>query len=75
DTDGLCVTSAKHAARVKTDEEGIEAAAYTVMLVAESAMMPDPETVYFTLDRPFAFVVTGMTDAPMFFGIVNDVEQ
>ena len=75
DTDGLFVSSAKHAARVKTDEEGIEAAAYTVMLVAESAMMPDPETVEFILDRPFAFVVTGMTDAPMFFGIVNDVEQ
>lgn len=74
DTDGLCVTSAKHAARVKTDEEGIEAAAYTVMLVNETAMMPDPETVYFTLDRPFAFVVTGMTDAPMFVGIVNDID-
>ena len=74
DTDGLCVTSAKHAARVKTDEEGIEAAAYTVMLVNETAAMIDPETVYFTLDRPFAFVVTGMTDAPMFFGIVNDID-
>lgn len=74
DTEGLYVSSAKHAARVKTDEEGIEAAAYTVMLVNETAVMIDPETVYFTLDRPFAFVVTGMTDAPMFVGIVNDID-
>ena len=70
DADGVYVSQAQHAARVKIDEEGVEAAAYTVMMMAGAAMPPKDE-VDFTLDRPFLFVVTGADSLPLFVGIVN----
>lgn len=71
DTDELYVSKITHCARVKTDEEGIEAAAFTVIWVNAGAMPPD-ERIEFTLDRPFAFVITGVTGAPLFMGVVNN---
>ena len=64
------LSEAKHAARVMVDEEGVEATAFTVM-VAPGAAPPPEEEVYFTLDRPFLFLVTGAEDLPLFVGIVN----
>ena len=69
-TDGIFLSQAKHAARVAIDEEGVIAAAYTVMAAAGAAMPPD-ERVDFTLDRPFLFAVTGGSGAVLFAGIVN----
>ena len=60
-----------HAARVAIDEEGITAAAYTVMMTAGAAPPPEEE-VYFTLDRPFLFVITSNDNLPLFVGIVNE---
>ena len=60
-----------HAARVAIDEEGITAAAYTVMRTA-GAPVPPEEEVYFTLDRPFLFVITSNDGLPLFVGIVNE---
>ncbi len=71
DGDGLAVMEAKHAARVMIDEEGCLAAAYTVMMIAETAMMPPEEEVDLILDRPFLFVLTGDDGAVLFMGIVN----
>lgn len=68
----LCVGSATHAARLTADEKGIEAAAYTVVAVAETSMGP-PEEIDFTLDRPFIFVVTAEDGASLFVGLVNQV--
>ena len=69
--DPLYVSQAKHAARVKVDEEGCEAAAYTVIMVAaEAAMLPDDE-VDFVLDRPFLFAITAESGLPLFTGVVN----
>ncbi len=71
-SDGLAVTEAKHAARVKIDEEGCLAAAYTVMMVEETAMMPPEEEVDLVLDRPFLFVLTARDGSVLFMGIVNN---
>ena len=71
ESEGLEVSEVKHAARVKTDEDGIEAAAYTVIMIAYGAAPSPMDYVEFTLDRPFAFVVTGETGAPLFIGVVN----
>jgi len=60
-----------HAARVKVDEEGVEAAAYTVMMAAGAAMPPEDE-MDFILDRPFLFFITSRDDLPLFAGIVNE---
>ena len=64
------LSQVRHAARVKADEEGVEAAAYTVMMVA-GASMPPEERVDFTLNRPFIFLLRGHDGAPLFVGIVE----
>ena len=72
DTDEIAVKKAEHAARVKIDEEGVTAAAFTVMAMCGSGM-PE-ETVDFVLDRPFIFVITGADGMPLFTGVVNQPE-
>ena len=64
------VSKAEHAARVTVDEEGVVAAAYTVLAMSGGGMPPEDE-IDFTLDRPFLFAVTGAQDLPLFVGVVN----
>ena len=61
-----------HAVRVAVDEEGCIAAAYTVIQAPESAMPVDYEDIYFTLDRPFIFVITSRDGLPLFAGTVAE---
>lgn len=70
ETDGVFVSEATHAARVKIDEEGVEAAAFTV-LDAPTSMAPSDEEIYFTLDRPFLFAISSQDGLPLFAGVVN----
>lgn len=65
------LSQVQHAARVKVDEEGCEAAAFTVMATAGSAEPPDEE-VDFILDRPFLFSITGLENLPLFVGTVQN---
>ena len=68
---GASVSRVLHDTRVLIDEEGCKAAAYTV-ITADGAFLPgEMETVAFTLDRPFLFVITGADGLPMFVGVVN----
>ena len=69
----LALTEAKHAARVKIDEDGCEAAAYTILMVTGTAEMPPEEIVEFKLDEPFLFAITGIDGLPLFVGVVNQV--
>ena len=69
--EGIAVSDALHAARVKIDEEGCVAAAYTVILDA-GGVMPPAEEVEFILDRPFIFVITSDDGLPLFVGVVNN---
>lgn len=63
------ISKAEHACRVRIDEEGCEAAAYTLMAAAGAA--PGAKDVIdFTLDRPFIFVVNGRDSVPLFAGVV-----
>lgn len=59
-----------HAARVRIDEEGCEAAAYTSMMLCAAAIPPE-EQADFIADRPFIFVITGDDNVPLFAGLVN----
>lgn len=68
---GAFLSSAMQAARVKIDEEGVEAAAYTELVCADSAMMEVPPTVEMDLDRPFLFVIFDNSNVPLFVGTVN----
>ena len=69
--DSLALTQAKHAARVKIDEDGCEAAAYTILGVEATAMMGPEDEIDFTLDKPFVFAITGIDGLPLFVGLVN----
>ena len=51
------------------DEEGVAAAAYTVMPV-EGATEPPEDEVDFVLDRPFLFCLTSADGLPLFAGTV-----
>lgn len=66
----LFVSDAEHTCRVKIDEEGCEAAAFTVFKGDGTSI--SPEEIDFVLDRPFVYVVTGLTGMPMFAGVVNN---
>ena len=68
---GAVVDSVMQTARVKIDEDGVEAAAYTELVCADSAMMEVPPTVEMDLDRPFLFVIFDYNDIPLFVGTVN----
>ena len=52
------------------DEEGVTAAAYTLMQDA-GAGRPPQEEIEFRLDRPFLFAIMGTGDVPLFVGVVN----
>ena len=64
------LSEAIHAARVKVDEEGVEAAAFTI-IPAPGAAPPPEEEVDFVLDRPFLFAITSETGQLLFVGVVN----
>jgi len=68
---GAWLDSVQHAARVAIDEEGVTAAAYTVMTTVGAAPPPKDE-IYLTFDRPFLFVITSHDDLPLFAGVVNE---
>ncbi len=68
----LYVSNVKHAARVKIDEQGIEAAAYTEIEVPAKAAAEPLPIIEFTLDRPFIFAITGATGDVLFVGVVNN---
>lgn len=70
----IVLTKAEHAARVTIDEEGVTAAAYTVMMVKGDAEPPKDE-MDFVLDRPFLFAITGADGLPLFVGVVNQPTQ
>ena len=69
DIAGIFLSKAQHDTRVAIDEEGVTAAAYTVMMMCGSAM--PQEEVDFVVDRPFLFMITNPNGLPLFTGVVN----
>ena len=69
------MTQVQHAARVKIDEKGCEAAAFTaIMADAASAMPQELPEIEMDLNRPFAFLITGVDGLPLFIGTVNTLQ-
>ena len=68
-----CLSEAQQLARVKVDEEGVEAAAVTILTMTENAAPAPPEEVcVMDLDRPFLFVIYS-NRLPLFVGVVNQM--
>lgn len=73
DIESVWLGQAKQIARVKVDENGVEAAAVTLMAMGGSSMPPeDPKICIMDLDRPFLFLIRadGVT---LFVGVVEQV--
>ena len=71
---GAMVNSVMQAARVKIDEEGVEAAAYTEIVADTTAAEEPPPVVEMNLNRPFLFVIFNSDNVPLFVGTVQMVE-
>ncbi len=69
-TQGIFLSQARQGVRVAIDEEGVTAAAYTVM-AGETSEAPPEDEVDFVLDRPFLFVLTSDDGLPLFAGTVS----
>lgn len=70
-SDPLFVSKVAHAARVKIDEEGCEASAYTIIEAPASEPAPLEEKLVFFVDHPFLFCITNAGGLPLFTGLVN----
>lgn len=75
DVPEIAVSKAQHDARMKIDEQGVEAAAFTVIMVMAGAAYPPEEEMDFIVDHPFAFVITSQDGLPLFTGIVNEAGE
>ena len=75
DNEALYISSAQQSAMVEVDENGLTAAAVTVMGLEKMALMPETDPIELTFDSPFAFVLTGngedAGDQILFAGVVN----
>jgi len=69
--ENVYLSQASHAVRVAVDEDGITAAAYTIIMKEECAADVE-EVVAFTLDRPFIFLIESQDGLPLFCGIVSN---
>ncbi len=71
--EGLYVGQVEQGTHIGIDEEGIEAAAYTIMMFETTAMLEqEPQSIDFLLNRPFAYVVRDSYDNVLFIGEVTD---
>lgn len=74
DTDPVWLNQAKQIARVKVDEQGIEAAAVTLLGASGAGGPPeDPQICVMDLDRPFLFVIRSNNDVNLFVGVVDSL--
>ena len=69
---GLYVSSATHEARVKVDNEGVEAAAYTQITVTGKGI-GGPTSIDFRVDRPFMYSITDQDGLPLFMGTMFSI--
>ena len=67
----LKLSQINHTARITIDEDGYDAAAFTLVTVDGSSSESADQPIDFVLDRPFLFVTLSPDGLPMFIGIVN----
>lgn len=61
---------------ITMDEEGCEAAAYTIISVKECSALVQPLEIYnFNADRPFFYYISDKNNTPLFAGIINNPNE
>lgn len=75
ETVSLHIDTVIHKTHVEVDAEGTKAAAVTVTLCTNGALVTD-ETKYVILDRPFIFMIVDTnTHLPVFLGVVKNLSE
>lgn len=69
----LSLAETRHELRFAANEEGVSAAAMTLLVLDRNGLAPQ-ERVAFTLDRPFLFLLEDANGLPLFAGIVNSCQ-
>ncbi len=72
DLPDVFVSEITHEATILIDEEGCEAAAYTMIAMAGECFEEPAEEIVFKLDKPFYYYVSDLYGTPVFSGIIND---
>lgn len=71
----LFVGSVYHKTAIKNDEKGTEAAAVTMIGVAETGLLPDEEVVEMNMDHPFYFTISNTdTGLKLFEGCIYNLD-
>lgn len=71
----LLVGSVYHKTAIKNDEKGTEAAAVTIIEVAETGLLPDEEVVEMNMDHPFYFTISNTdTGLKLFEGCIYNLD-
>jgi serine protease inhibitor len=71
----LFVGSVYHKTAIKNDEKGTEAAAVTMIEVAETGLLPDEEVVEMNMDHPFYFTISNTdTGLKLFEGCIYNLD-
>lgn len=72
----LVVSQVQQGTHIAIDEEGVEAAAYTLTMAAETADLEpeDLEIIEMNLNRPFIYLITTNDGSTLFLGVVRDPE-
>lgn len=72
----LVLTKVQQGTHIAIDEQGVEAAAYTLMGM-EAAGLPeeDPEVIEMDLNRPFLYLITANDGSPLFLGVVRNPSE
>lgn len=71
----LYLSSVIQGTHIAVNEDGIEAAAYSIAGMEAGAADPDEAPVVeMNLNRPFLYLITASDGSPLFFGVVRDVE-
>jgi len=68
----LYVGRSKHEAGIEVNNEGSEAAAYTIIEVDEKAAYPSDEVI-FNVNRPFTYLISSSDGLPLFMGTINSL--
>lgn len=72
----LFLSKADHAARVKINEDGVEASSYVGFGIACAGLPPEIKRMNFKLDRPFLFAITKKGKIPLYVGtVINPLEK
>lgn len=73
DVKNLYVERATHQAGIDVNNEGVEAAAYTIIQLTPTSSPHLDERLDFFVDRPFAYTISDNSGLPLFMGLITNL--